>query len=292
LRISVAVVITLGAAFGFIFVASAAGLTTPDWAETAVAHPAPVVGVVIAMSLLKRYVDHRDISDYGFDLSRQWWADALAGLALGIFLLAGLFVIEYQQGGVQIIGTWTDASAVPIVPQVGILVFGWIALSVWEEALFRGIFITDAIEGLVSRGFSDRAAVLGALLSSSVVFGFGHGISGGISTGDSVLYALLMTSISGALYGWAYVLSGKLAFPIGLHTGVNLTTTMLISSSGATYPKIVEYSVSDGSIGFQTSDPATLLSVYAVGILCISAYFYFRYNTVYPYPYCNESPGV
>jgi hypothetical protein len=42
-----------------------------------------------------RYVDHRDISDYGFDLSRQWWADALAGLALGVLLLAGLFVIEH-----------------------------------------------------------------------------------------------------------------------------------------------------------------------------------------------------
>jgi membrane protease YdiL (CAAX protease family) len=181
-------------------------------------------------------------------------------------------------------------SAVPIVPQVGILVFGWVALSVWEEALFGGI--TDAIEGFVSRGFSDRAAVLGALLSSSAIFGFGHGISGGISTGDSVLYALLMTSISGALYGWAYVLCRKLAFPIGLHTGVNLTTTMLISSPGATYPKVVEYSVSNRPIGFQASDLVTLLSVYAVGIICISAYFYFRYNTISPYPYRNESPGA
>jgi membrane protease YdiL (CAAX protease family) len=281
-RILVAVVITLAAAFGFILTARAVGINPPDWAEIAVVHPAAVIGVFIAMALLKRYVDHRDVTDYGFNLSRQWGVDALAGLALGVFLVAGLFVIEYQRGGVQVVGTWTDAAAVPVVLQVGILLFGWIALSAWEETLFRGVFITNAVEGLASRGLSGRVVTFGALLGSSVVFGVGHGISGGIATGDSLLYALVMTSISGVLYGWAYLLSRELAFPIGLHTGVNLTTTMLISSSGATYPKVIEYSVSGGSIGFNTSDPISLLPVYGGGILLITGYFYIRYGAVHP----------
>jgi CAAX amino terminal protease family. len=285
-------VITLGAGFGFIRIASAAGIDPPDWAEIAIVHPFLVIGVLIAVSLLRRYIDHRDISDYGFDLSRQWGADALAGLALGVLILAALFIIEYQQGGVRIVGTWTDAPAGPIIPQVGILVFGWIAVSVWEETLFRGIFITNALEGLVSRGLSRRGVVLGALLSSSVIFGFGHVISGAISTGSSLFYALSMTSISGLLYGWAYLLTGELAFPIGLHTGVNLTSTMLISSSGATYPKVMEYSSSGGPISFQTSDPLSLLSVYAIGFLCMSGYFYLRYRTVFPDSRRIESPSV
>lgn len=287
----VAVVITFGSVFAFILTVRAVGIDIPGWAEVAVAHPAAVVGVLIAMALLKRYVNHRDITDYGFNLSRQWGADTLTGFGLGVFLVAGLFVIEYLQGGVQIVGTWTDAAAVPIVLQVGILVFGWIALSVWEETLFRGIFIRNAIDGLVSKGFSDRTVILGALLSSSVVFGFGHGISGSISTGDSLLYALVMTSISGLLYGWAYLLSGELAFPIGLHTGVNLTTTMLISSSGATYPKVVEYSVSGRTIGFNTSDPTILLLIFAIGFIIISGYFYLQYGTVVPNPNRSESPS-
>ncbi len=291
-RILLAGIITFGAAFGFILIARAVGINPPDWAEIAIVHPAALIGVLIAMALLKRYINHRDIRGYGFNLSRQWGADALAGFVLGVFLVAGLFVIEYQRGGIQIIGTWTDAAAVPIVLQVGILVFGWIALSVWEETLFRGIFITNAVEGLASRGLSGRAATLGALLSSSVVFGFGHGISGAISTGDSLLYALVMTAISGVLYGWAYLLSGELAFPIGLHTGVNLTTTMLISSSGSTYPKVVEYSVSGGSIGFNTSDPVSLLPVYVGGILLITGYFYVRYGAIIPDLDHSESLSV
>ncbi|ERG93757.1 CPBP family intramembrane glutamic endopeptidase [Haloquadratum walsbyi] len=218
--------------------------------------------------------------------------DALAGFALAVFLEAGLFVIEYHRGGVQIIGTWTDAAAVPIVIQVSILLLGWIALGFWEETLFRGIVISNAVEGLASRELSGRAVTLGALLSSSVVFGFGHVISGAISTGDSLLYALVMISISGALYGWAYLLSGELAFPIGLHTGGNLATTMLISSSGATYPKVVEYSVSGRSIGFNTSDPAVLLLLFAIEFLIISGYFYLQYGAVVPNPNRSESPSV
>ncbi len=291
-RVLVAVVITFGAVFGFILTVRAVGIDPPGWAEIAVVHPAAVIGVLIAMVLLKRYVDRWDITDYGFNLSRQWGADTLAGFALGVFVVSVLFVIEYQQGGVQIVGTWTDAAAVPIVLQVGILLLGWIALSVWEETLFRGIFITNAIEGLMSRGFSDRAVILGALVSSSIVFGFSHGISGAISTGDSLLYALVMTSISGVLYGWAYLLSGELAFSIGLHTGVNLTTTMLISSSGATYPKVVEYSVSGRSIGLNTSDPAILLFVFAIEFLIISGYFYFQYGAVVPDPNHSGSRSV
>ncbi|ERH00703.1 MAG: CAAX amino terminal protease family [Halonotius sp. J07HN6] len=290
-RVLIAVVITFAAVFGFIFIAKAVGIDPPGWAEIAVVHPAAVIGVLIAMALLKRYVDHRDITDYGFNLSGQWGVDALAGFVLAVLLEAGLFAIEYQRGGVQIIGTWTDVAAVPIVLQVGILVFGWIALGFWEETLFRGIFIPNAVEGLASRGLSDRTVTIGALLSSSVVFGFGHVISGAISTGDSLLYALVVTSISGVLLGWAYLLSGELAFPIGLHTGGNLATTMLISSSGATYPKVVEYSVSGRSIGFNTSDPAILFLLFAIEFLIISGYFYFQYGAVVPDPNCSESPS-
>jgi hypothetical protein len=68
----VAVVITFGAVFAFILTLRSVGIDIPGWAEIAVVHPTAVIGVLIAMALLKRYVDDRDITDYGFNLSRQW----------------------------------------------------------------------------------------------------------------------------------------------------------------------------------------------------------------------------
>ncbi|ERG93758.1 hypothetical protein [Haloquadratum walsbyi] len=71
-RVLVAVVITFGAVFAFILTLRSVGIDIPGWAEIAVVHPTAVIGVLIAMALLKRYVDDRDITDYGFNLSRQW----------------------------------------------------------------------------------------------------------------------------------------------------------------------------------------------------------------------------
>jgi hypothetical protein len=74
--------------------------------------------------------------------------------------------------------------------------------------------------------------------------------------------------------------------------GSNLATTMLISGSGATYPKVAEYSVSGGAIGFNTSDPVSLLPVYVVGILLITGYFYLRRGSISPELNHSESPSV
>ena len=50
-----------------------------------------LVGVFLWMAA--RWLDRRPIVDYGFHLSRAWWLDLGFGLALGVFLMAGVYAL-------------------------------------------------------------------------------------------------------------------------------------------------------------------------------------------------------
>ena len=49
------------------------------------------IGVFLWMAA--RWLDRRPIVDYGFHLSRAWWLDLGFGLALGVFLMAGVYAL-------------------------------------------------------------------------------------------------------------------------------------------------------------------------------------------------------
>ena len=68
----------------------------------------PILTAMIAASiwLAGRWLDHRQFSDFGLRLNRQWWADLLFGLALGAGLMGMVFLWEYHEGWVTVTGTF------------------------------------------------------------------------------------------------------------------------------------------------------------------------------------------
>lgn len=272
-------------AIGLTFVGAIAGslavqrVAPPALFSPLLAHSFAVVGVLVAVGLMSRYIDHRPVSEYGFTVSFSWLIDTIVGVGIGVTIVALAFGLNYQRGAMRIVDTLSPASVTSIVSGVGVVVVGWVLVSVWEETLFRGLFLKNAAEGLFARGAAPLTAAIGAWLSSSLVYGFLHGPLGSNPEGVSLTYALIMTSVMGGLFGLAYLLSDELALPIGLHTGINFAEhNLFLGPPDGVAPALVrvEHAVTGAHVQFQSISPSIVIPVFICGYLLIFGWVYVR----------------
>lgn len=187
-----------------------------------------VAGALVAVAVFvaaARWLDRRSVPSYGLSLDRRWWSDCAAGLVIGVASIGVVFLIlvagavaDVDQLGSA--GTdealWTGLVAATIA---------YIGVGVWEELIFRGYVITNAADPL-SEARSPGRAWLWAVLISAVVFAAGHPA---IFTSQApVLLAASMFLLMGGVLGAAYVLTGRLGLPIGLHIAFNLTGNRIL----------------------------------------------------------------
>jgi membrane protease YdiL (CAAX protease family) len=169
-----------------------------------------LIGVLLWMAA--RWLDHRPIVDYGFHLSRAWWLDLGFGLALGVFLLAGVYAPELAIGWAKVTGTLLSPAGQPFVAAILADALVVVGIAVWEQTVFRGYLIKNLAEGLNSKIIGARWATVIAILIPSVFFGVAHS-----NNPNATTVSTINTMIFGILFGVAYALTGELALPIGLH---------------------------------------------------------------------------
>jgi membrane protease YdiL (CAAX protease family) len=168
-----------------------------------------LIGVFLWMAA--RWLDRRSIVDYGFRLSRAWWLDLGFGLALGAFLVAGIYAPTLAIGWVKVTDTLVSPPGQPFTGAIlaDVVVVG---IACWEEIVFRGYLIKNLAEGLYSKTIGTRWATVIAILISSVLFGLAH-----VDNANATILSIVNTMIFGVVFGAAYALTGQLALPIGLH---------------------------------------------------------------------------
>lgn len=174
-----------------------------------------LAAVLIALYLVGRFVDHRPFAAYGFRMDRRWWLDLIAGMTLGVVLMAGIFVIEWAAGWVNVVDTWVAPAGTPFWVAILPPLVLFIVVAIAEEVLSRGNQLLNFTEGFVFAGRG--SSVLLAWLLSSLIFGALH-FSNPNSSWVSTLYLVLY----GVFLGAAFVFTGQLALPIGLHFTWNL----------------------------------------------------------------------
>jgi len=209
-----------------------------------------VLVALVALAVLAgaaRYVDRRPVAGYGFGLSRSWWVDFGAGAALGVALVAVAFASSYLLGGVTVVEVVSAGDAGSFPARFLLVGVGYLGVAFWEEALLRGLFVTNGAEGLSARGLSPRTAVLGAWLVSTLAFGLVHAPFGFVPGGTSLAGMLAVWTLTGGLFGLAYVVSGELAFPIGLHFTTNYAVNNVFfgteAAGFATMPAVIRTDV-------------------------------------------------
>jgi membrane protease YdiL (CAAX protease family) len=160
-----------------------------------------------------RFLDRRPFSGFGLGLNRDWWLDFGFGLLLGAILMTGIFLVELAAGWVRVTGTLTAADGTsPFLPAILAPLFLFLCVGFGEELVSRGYQLKNMAEGLNYPGIGPRGAILLAWVLSSSVFGVAH-----LANPGSTLVSTVNIAFAGFLLGVGYVLTGRLAIPIGLH---------------------------------------------------------------------------
>ncbi|MDJ1432488.1 type II CAAX endopeptidase family protein [Halostagnicola sp. A-GB9-2] len=183
-----------------------------------------------AIAVSAWYLDHRPLRAYGFSLSRAWWFDFVAGVVIGGILVGTAFIFAYSLEWVTVLEMWSTGDGSTVVGGLVLMAIVFLCVGFWEETIFRGVVVTNVAEGLRTR-LSSRQALFGAWAVSTVLFGVLH-LPLGTVPGEASTVGMLGVWLSlGGLLGLAYVLSGQLALPIGLHFAVNYATNSIFFGS-------------------------------------------------------------
>ena len=183
-----------------------------------------------------RYLDHRPLNEYGYRLSRDWWQNLVVGVGLGALIVAVAVIIAHSAGSLRV----TDSTLVPDVALLGwLLVFvaAFVGVAFYEEFLYRGSFITNAVEGLTARDISRSIATGVALVASTIAFALIH-LPGAIVADANVGLVVVKTGLLGGLFGVAYLRTEELALPMGLHLGVNYALMNIFGIGAAETPGV------------------------------------------------------
>ena len=222
--------------------------------------------------LAGRYLDRRLLADLGLRGGARPWLDPLAGAALGVVLVCGAYAVGAALGVYEASVDPSGPPAYPLSAWLALVVVSMVVVGVYEELLLRGYVMTNLAEGLTAV-LGRRASIAAALIVSSLGFGLLHGANPAASP-----RSLATVTLAGLLLGLAYVYTGSLSFPIGLHVTWNLSGVLLgLPVSGLKIPvRLVRTDVAgDPAIhgaGFGIEGGLLGLGATAVGCLLVVGY--------------------
>jgi membrane protease YdiL (CAAX protease family) len=184
-----------------------------------------LAGAFLVLSLavvgLAWVVDRRYTRDLGLAVGSQWYRDCGAGLVVGAAMATAVVAVLVVTGtaslGGAVTGRETQLTVTGVGPLAATALWGlfYAGAATLEEVVVRGYLLVNAAEGLSGRLGRVRA-VLASLLLTSLLFGVLHAANpGGTALG------LLNITLAGLLLGGSYVLSGRLALPVGIHAAWN-----------------------------------------------------------------------
>lgn len=223
------------------------------------------IGATISAMIARRYLDRKPIGSLGIVWDRHALPDLLSGvlnsalvMAVMYFLLLGLGLIEFNGY------TWwqnPEAADTSMWFVIGSVALQLAAVAWWEELVFRGYLFQNMKEGL---------GLVWAIVLSSLIFGVGHIFNPNASLIPTLIIALIALQLV-----YAFVKTGRLWMPVGLHLGWNFFQASVFgfASSGQDSPSMIAQSpigpewLSGGAFGAEASIfilPVTLLSMVAI----------------------------
>lgn len=219
--------------------------------------PLFLLGVTWICMRLRR----QPLAGVGLSLGGAWLRQGLLGIAFGAAQMLAVALLIWLAGGVRF----------ELNPAQGwaALAYGaWVFLgiAVLEELLFRGFVFQRLVDGIGAPA---------ALLLMAVLFAAAHLGSPGMEAG-TVVTATLDNGLGALLLGLAYLRTGSLALPMGIHFGWNWTQGTLLgfdvsgqAQAGWLLPHLLEQPqwLSGGAFGPEASVFALVVDTAAVVLL-------------------------
>lgn len=187
-----------------------AGAQPPRGDLLLVSSVASLLAALVTLWAAGRFLDRRPIGDFGLRLTRGWWLDLGFGLALGAALMTAIFLVELGMGWITVTGGFETGGSPFWIAILGPVTL-FVCVGIYEELLFRGYQVKNISEGLGGL-IGARGAIVIAWILTSLLFSLLH-----IPNPNSTLVSTTNIALAGLMLGAGYVLSGRLAIPIGLH---------------------------------------------------------------------------
>lgn len=187
----------------------------------------------VLVRVFARFVDRRDVTAFGLRPDGRWWRQLLVGVVLMTVALLGVLLAVRAAGLATVEDPSTRGPALLIV---GVAVAA--ATAVNEEFIFRGHLLRNTAEGARAAGATPLRALLVGYAVSAVLFallhsGYGAGVGG---------FARFL--VSALAYTAAFVLTGSLALPIGMHLAHNtLVYALEVDAEGPGWALSIAYFV-------------------------------------------------
>ena len=224
------------------------------------------VSATLAAYISRKYIDKESLTTLGLKFNKLALFDILMGTGIGALIMAAMYGTLLITGLIQFDGWswWSDSTAnSPGYNAAGL----WIMLGVvlqfavvawWEEIAFRGIILQNISKGL---------GLNWGIIISSILFGLIH-----YGNPDATIFSTLLIIIITFQLVYAYLKTGQLWLPIGIHFGWNFFQASVFgfSSSGHASPSLISQSpvgadwLSGGAFGAENSIliiPFTLASL-------------------------------
>ncbi len=182
------------------------------------------IGALLSTWIACRWLDHRRLRDLGLQFGPQWWRELRFGLVLGACLIIGILLVELAAGWAVIAGSGlTEAGLAEFGVGLLVAIIALVAVGFYEELILRGYQMVNIAESLNMPIWGAAGGVYIAFITTSLTFGLLH-----LGNPGASLMGVGNIAASGfLLMGLGYVLTGRLALPIGLHIGWNFAQAMI-----------------------------------------------------------------
>ena len=164
--------------------------------------------LLVIVFVFRRLVDRRSFRALGFQLSRGWWQEALAGFGFAVGAWGVIFALAIVLGAATITGfAWEKSGWLTVF---GALVNGLlfnILVGIAEEMDARGYILQNLTDGI---------RFVPAVIVSSAYFGALHVLNPGAG-----LMSTIGIFCAGVLLAMGYYVTRRLWFSIGMHAAWN-----------------------------------------------------------------------
>jgi membrane protease YdiL (CAAX protease family) len=219
-------------------------------------------------------LDRRGFDALGWVPSPRWWADLVFGAFLGAALISGVVAIERAAGWLTPVASHEPAPGLFLLKALALFVVA----GAFEEIAFRSYMLRNFADGLNHRRIGPALALAGGTLGSSLLFGLAHA-----QNPSADVLSITNISLAGVFLAAGYVLTGRLALPLGLHVAWNYFQGVVfgVPVSGHVLESSL-FKYTQGGPNLWTGGPfgieGGLLGLYAmlVGLAAIAAWVYWR----------------
>ncbi len=164
-----------------------------------------------------QYIDQRSWKQSGLIINSTWLKECIAGIVIAGGVMGFIFLIEWQTGSLEVTGYGWERNGDQfwLIP---LLVFFIQMASVgfYEELMARGYLIPNIAEGFTISSITPQKAAIIAIVISSSIFGILHA-----GNPSASITAVVNIIIAGVMLAVPFVITGRLALPIGLHFSWN-----------------------------------------------------------------------